>query len=133
MSDKAKLPAVHGAYAFPLEVDADPTRVSKRFWPKFWKTLGRIPFSEELAAAYYCARDPATPGRVKGVLFAALGYFVMPADLVPDMIAAVGFTDDATVLATVIGLVGAHVKERHTDMARTLLQRAETDAETSPS
>lgn len=116
------VPAPAGAQ-LPIPVDADPRRVGVQFWPKFWRTLGRIPFSEELAAAYYCARDPRTPQRVKGVLFAALGYFVVPTDLLPDFIAALGFTDDATVLATAMGVVSAHIKPRHQEAARRLLAR----------
>jgi uncharacterized membrane protein YkvA (DUF1232 family) len=33
-----------------------------------------------------------------------------------------GFTDDATVLATALGLVGMHVKETHRTAARRLLR-----------
>ncbi len=107
----------------PIPTQAERRRIERRFWPKFWRTVGRVPFSEELAGAWYCAMDARTPTRVKGVLFAALGYFVVPVDLVPDFIAALGFTDDATVLATAIGVVGAHVKEGHVLAARALLQR----------
>ena len=60
---------------------------------------GQIPFAEDLAAAYFCAVDPATPSRVKGILFAALAYFVMPVDFIPDFITGLGFTDDAAVFA----------------------------------
>jgi len=59
------------------------------------------------------------------VLFAAAAYFVMPADLVPDVVVGLGFTDDATVLATALSVVGAHVKERHRAMARRLLRLPE--------
>src|SRR3546814_3525110 len=54
--------------------------------------------AEEAAAAWYCARDPETSMRVKATLLAALAYFVMPADFIPDFVAVFGFTDDATVL-----------------------------------
>lgn len=107
----------------PIAVETDHRRLEERFWPKFWRTVGRVPFSEELASAYYCAIDPHTPARVKGVLFAALAYFVLPTDLVPDFIAALGFTDDATVLAAVMGVVSAHIKPRHARAARRLLDR----------
>ncbi len=114
----------------PMALPSDERQMQRRFWPKFWRTLGRIPFSEELAAAYFCARDPMTPPRVKGVLLAALAYFVVPTDLLPDFIAALGFTDDATVLATAMGVVGAHVKLRHQNEARALLARPAPTADT---
>ncbi|HEX5314366.1 MAG TPA: YkvA family protein, partial [Gammaproteobacteria bacterium] len=87
-----------------------------------------IPFAEDLAAAYYCAADPATPTKVKGVLFAALAYFVMPFDAVPDFIAGLGFTDDAAVLAMAIGLVSRHITNEHRKRARRTLGVAEPNA-----
>jgi uncharacterized membrane protein YkvA (DUF1232 family) len=54
-----------------------------------------------------------------------VAYFVMPVDMLPDVIAGLCFTDDATVLATALGVVGAHVKERHRAMARRLLRLPE--------
>ena len=62
------------------------------------------------------------PMRAKAVLFAAVAYFVTPLDLLPDFITGLGFTDDATVLATALGLVGMHVKETHRTAARRLLR-----------
>jgi uncharacterized membrane protein YkvA (DUF1232 family) len=65
---------------------------------------------------------------VKGVLLAALAYFVIPTDMVPDVIAGLGFTDDATVLATALGVVGTHIKPRHKRAARRLLHLPEPPA-----
>ena len=97
---------------------------------KFLKVAGRIPFAEELAAAYFCAIDPVTPGRVRGILLAALAYFVIPTDLIPDFISGFGFTDDAAVLATAIGLVSGHIKNRHHAQARAALDiREPADSE----
>ena len=59
--------------------------------------------------------------KAKLVLFAALGYFVLPIDAVPDLVTGLGFTDDATVLATALGVVGAHIREPHRIAARRLL------------
>jgi uncharacterized membrane protein YkvA (DUF1232 family) len=67
--------------------------------------------------------------RVKGVLIAALAYFVMPVDIIPDFVAGLGFTDDAAVLATAIGLVGSHVTDRHKTRARAVLGIAEPPTE----
>ncbi|MEQ9505044.1 MAG: YkvA family protein [Hyphomonas sp.] len=100
-------------------------RTARRLVPKLLRFAGQIPFADDLASAYYCARDPQTPMKAKAVLFAALAYFVMPADMLPDVIAGLGFTDDATVLATALGVVGMHVKEKHRNMARRLLRLPE--------
>ena len=108
----------------PKSIERDE-RISRGLIPKLRKVAGRIPFADDLAAAYYAARDPHTPMKAKGVLFAAAAYFVLPADLLPDFIVGLGFTDDATVLATALGVVGAHVNERHRRMARRLLRLPE--------
>lgn len=103
-------------------VTARNTRTVERgFWVKLLRVAGRIPFAEEAATAYFCAADRATPGHVKGVLIAALAYFVTPADLIPDFVAGFGFTDDAAVLATTLGLISGHMKPRHRKRARAAL------------
>ena len=61
--------------------------------------------------------------RVRAILLAALAYFIMPADMVPDLLVGVGFTDDATVLATAIGLVARHIKPLHRRRAAAALDQ----------
>ena len=105
----------------PLALERDRARTRRGFMPKLLRVAGRIPFADDLAAAWYAAMDPATPRKAKAVLFAALAYFVMPADAVPDILVGFGFADDATVLATALSIVGAQVRERHRRSARRLL------------
>jgi uncharacterized membrane protein YkvA (DUF1232 family) len=45
----------------------------------------------------------------------------MPADIIPDIVAAFGFTDDATVLMAALGLVSSYMKPRHRKAARAAL------------
>jgi uncharacterized membrane protein YkvA (DUF1232 family) len=101
----------------------DAGTVRNRFWPKLRRFVSVVPFAEEAAAAYYCAFDPVTPVKVKGLLLAALAYFVMPTDLLPDFIVGLGFTDDATVIATAIGLISAHLRPEHREQARKAIAR----------
>nr|WP_321359837.1 YkvA family protein [uncultured Hyphomonas sp.] len=105
----------------PKSIERDE-RTSRGLIPKLMRMVGRIPFADDLVAAWYAARDPHTPRRAKAVLFAAVAYFVTPMDLLPDFITGLGFTDDATVLATALGLVGMHVKETHRAAARRILR-----------
>lgn len=101
----------------------DEARVKEGFWPKFRRVAGRIPFAEDLLAAYYCAIDAATPLRVKAVLMGALAYFVLPMDMLPDFIAGIGFTDDAAVLLAAYRAVRDHITDAHRARAREFLQR----------
>lgn len=91
------------------------------FWDHLKRFAGRIPFAEDLVAAYYCAMDPATPFRVKGTLLAALAYFVMPIDFLPDVLALVGLTDDLAVLMAAITMVREHMTDEHYEKARDTL------------
>ena len=110
------------AAAVPLALEQNRRRTKAKLIPKLRKVAGKIPFADDLAASYYCATDRRTPLKAKAVLYAALAYFVLPADVVPDFVAGMGFTDDATVLATALGVVGVHVKPRHRRAARRLLK-----------
>jgi uncharacterized membrane protein YkvA (DUF1232 family) len=105
----------------PAVIAKNSRTVRSGFWRKLAKFAGRIPFAEDAAAAYFCAIDPATPSRVKGILMAALAYFVLPTDVIPDFIAGIGFTDDAAVLAMAISLVSSQIKPEHRRRAREAL------------
>jgi uncharacterized membrane protein YkvA (DUF1232 family) len=82
-----------------------------------------LPFAGDLLAAYYCAFDRQTPLHVKAALVGAIAYFVLPTDIIPDVLPIVGFTDDAAVLATAIKLVSSHIKPDHHETARQMLAR----------
>ncbi len=51
---------------------------------------------------YYALQSPQMTFAHKAKIMGALGYFILPADLIPDAIALLGFTDDAAVLLYVI-------------------------------
>lgn len=105
-----------------LPVASEPPD-EQRFWKKLKRFLTRIPFAEDLIASYYCAADPETPGYVRTVLLGAIAYFILPVDMVPDMLAGLGFTDDASVLAAAVAAVGRHLQPRHRTRARRALER----------
>lgn len=85
------------------------------------KAARQIPFMEDVVAAYYCALDPATPAKVRAALLAALAYFVLPIDVIPDFLIGVGFGDDATILMAAIAMVRAHMRDDHYQAAREAL------------
>jgi uncharacterized membrane protein YkvA (DUF1232 family) len=103
----------------------DEARVRRDFWPKLKSTVAKIPFAEDAVAAYYCALDRETPLRVRSMLLAALVYFIMPADALPDVLPALGFTDDAAVLMATLQLIASHIQPAHRDAARAALNDLE--------
>jgi uncharacterized membrane protein YkvA (DUF1232 family) len=102
-------------------------RVRVAFWPKLRRIAASLPFVEELLAAYYCAFDRDTPRHVQAALIGALGYFILPFDLAPDMSPLLGFSDDATALAAVVRLVAAHITPAHREAAKRAIARGLND------
>jgi uncharacterized membrane protein YkvA (DUF1232 family) len=101
----------------------DEETVRRGFWSKAKRVAARLPFAEDLLAAYYCSFDRDTPLQVKAALLGALAYFVLPFDFVPDMLPALGFADDAAVLATAIRMVAGNIKPEHREAAQRALAR----------
>ncbi|QDG75604.1 YkvA family protein [Labrenzia sp. PHM005] len=85
----------------------------------------QVPFMEDVVAGYYCALDPATPAKVRGTVLAALAYFVLPIDVIPDFILGVGFGDDATILMATIAMIRAHMRPDHYQAAKEALKEDE--------
>ncbi len=96
--------------------------VEEGFWSKALRLAGRVPFVEDLAAAWFCVADPTTPGRVRGIVLAALAWFVVPASVMPQFVVALGFTDDFAVTAIAVRMVRKHLKERHYERARAVFR-----------
>lgn len=107
----------------------DRERVRRGFWTKARSVAARLPFAEDLLAAYYCAFDRETPRHVQVSLMAALAYFVLPFDFAADLLPVVGFADDAAVLATAIRLVASHIRPDHRAAAQAALARGLTSAQ----
>jgi uncharacterized membrane protein YkvA (DUF1232 family) len=102
---------------------SDDNALRRRFWRKLIGVASRLPFTEELLAAYYCAFDRATPLQVKATLLGAIAYFVLPLDAIPDVLPVLGFTDDAAVLVTAIKLVASSIQPVHREAARAAIER----------
>jgi uncharacterized membrane protein YkvA (DUF1232 family) len=106
----------------------DEERVRRGFWTKARRVARKLPFAEDLLAAYFCAFDYATPVQVTTALVAALAYFVLPFDVVPDILPLVGYSDDAAVLVTALRMVAGHIRPEHREAARRALAGGLDDA-----
>jgi uncharacterized membrane protein YkvA (DUF1232 family) len=58
---------------------------------------------------YYAAQAPETPASAKTAIYAALAYFVMPLDAIPDVLPVVGYTDDVGTLAAAVATVSMYI------------------------
>jgi uncharacterized membrane protein YkvA (DUF1232 family) len=113
---------IFGEILEPEDETRREERVKGGFFATFRKAARYIPFADELVSAYFCALDPQTPHHVRAMLLAALAYFVLPTDAVPDFLVGVGFGDDAAVLLTTIALVRTHISPIHREAARCALE-----------
>ena len=95
---------------------------------KLWAKIARFSavagreLIEKALWLYYAAQRPETPLWAKTVVFSALGYFIMPMDLIPDLTPAVGFSDDLGALGVAIATIAAYIDQGVKDQARDKLR-----------
>jgi uncharacterized membrane protein YkvA (DUF1232 family) len=112
---------INADVTLPAVIERNERVVRAGFWRKLRRLIGKLPFVEDLVAAYYCAMDPSTPLTARAVLLGAVAYFVLPIDAIPDAFAIFGFTDDAGVLATAIAVAGSNIRDAHRQAAKRML------------
>ena len=107
----------------PAVMKLNEQRVDEGFWPKIRRVAARVPFAKDALSVWYCAKDDDTPIAAKGMMLAALAYFVMPIDAIPDIIAGLGYTDDAAVFAALVAVLGRNLKPKHKAAAQRDIKR----------
>ncbi|WP_045383681.1 YkvA family protein [Vibrio campbellii] len=92
----------------------------KTFWRKMKNSVKKA--GEEIAVmgikSWLAMADSNTSVRHKAILGGALAYFVLPTDMVPDVLAGVGFTDDMAALTLAANSVGNAITDEHEAQAR---------------
>ena len=58
---------------------------------------------------YYAMQSPSMPAKDKAIVIAVLGYFILPVDVVPDFIPALGFADDLAALAWALKTISSNI------------------------
>jgi uncharacterized membrane protein YkvA (DUF1232 family) len=94
------------------------------FWEKIRKTAQKLGADVIYIALilYYALQSPSTPVWAKTVIIGALGYFVSPIDIIPDITPGVGHTDDVAVMVFAIGAVAMSINEEIRKQARNKLR-----------
>ena len=97
--------------------DENEQRVKEGFYQKIKENIAKIPFLRDAVSLYFAALDPEIPTIKKTVVFAALAYFIIPIDAIPDFIPIMGFTDDAAMIAGAITTLESILTQMHRDKA----------------
>ncbi len=81
------------------------------FWHKLTSCARRVGRHavEKALWLYYTAKAPTTPAWARRAIYAALAYFVLPIDAVPDVVPGIGFTDDISILAAALAGVAMYI------------------------
>lgn len=83
------------------------------FWSKIVKYAKKAgkEVIEKALWLYFSAQRPDTPIWAKTTIYAALAYFVLPIDAVPDALPVVGFSDDLGVIAAALAAVAVYIND----------------------
>lgn len=106
--------------------------------PRLWRTLRRVAAvaSRKLARTalmlFYCLQDRDTPAWAKGVILGALGYLILPVDLIPDLVPGAGYSDDWGAIAAALATVTAYIKDEHKSKAAAQVLRLFGEAKPCP-
>ena len=93
------------------------------FWAKV-KKVARKAGAKVIYVAlilYYELSDEKVSLKEKGIILGALGYFILPVDLIPDFLPIAGYTDDLAALVAAFAYVKSHLTPEVRMRARTKL------------
>lgn len=82
------------------------------FWKKVKKVARKVGATviRPVLTLYYLLQDEQVPVQQKAYIIGALGYFILPFDIIPEAIfSVVGFTDDIAVMTFVLKMVKTSV------------------------
>lgn len=71
---------------------------------------------------YYVLQKEEVPKKNKAIIIGALGYFILPTDLIPDIAVAVGYTDDIGALLAALWQVSMYIDDQVKTQAKVKLK-----------
>jgi uncharacterized membrane protein YkvA (DUF1232 family) len=85
----------------------------EKFWEKLKKFAKKAGSSVVYAVLllYFTLQKPEVPVKAKTIIIGALGYFILPLDLIPDIAVGVGYTDDLGALGVALFQVAMYIDE----------------------
>lgn len=99
------------------------------FLSKAKSFASKVPFTRDLMAMYYAFLDSKVPVASKATITAALLYFVLPIDAIPDLIPVLGFTDDAAAIGLALTAISSSLNPEHYEKAEEFLNSEQNDGD----
>lgn len=95
-----------------------------KFWGKLKKFAKKAGASVVYAVLllYYTLQKPEVPMKTKSIIIGALGYFILPLDLIPDVFVGLGYTDDLGALGIALFQVAMYIDEDIKNQAKEKLK-----------
>lgn len=96
----------------------------ENFWTKVQKFAKKAGTSVIYAVLllYYTLQKPDIPVKVKAIIVGALGYFILPLDIIPDIAAGVGYADDLSIVIFALFQVALYVDDEVKAQAKNKLK-----------
>jgi len=91
------------------EVQKKTEYVDENLWGKLEKSGKRISFAKDILALYRYLKDPFVKWYRKAIVVAALIYFIVPIDTIPDLTPFFGYLDDLGVIVAVLKYLGSEL------------------------
>jgi uncharacterized membrane protein YkvA (DUF1232 family) len=85
--------------------------VEENLWGKLEKSGKRISFAKDILALYRYMKDPIVKWYRKAIVVAALIYFIVPIDSIPDITPLFGYLDDLGVITALLKYLGSELME----------------------
>lgn len=91
------------------EVQKKMEFVDENLWGKLEKSGKRISFAKDILALYRYMKDPFVKWYRKAIVVAALVYFIVPIDTIPDITPLFGYLDDLGVITALLKYLGSEL------------------------
>ncbi len=93
--------------------------VDENLWGKLEKSGKRISFAKDILALYNYMKDPFVKWYRKAIVVAALIYFIVPIDTIPDITPLFGYLDDLGVITALLKYLGSELMQYYPEGYRT--------------
>lgn len=83
--------------------------VDENLWNKLEKSGKKVSFAKDILALYRYMKDPFVKWYRKAIVIAALVYFIVPIDTIPDITPLFGYLDDLGVITALLKYLGSEL------------------------